>query len=1020
MITKVSQNTIDKVQYFKKHTQAQGYGEGHFVFACHAAFPIALTPDLLQQLWANFKIYEDNWQQPTSINILAISDLLLSPLCREVRREVFEMDVETRAQLLNALETDVRFGRARMKKVAYFLYQYTQEIAITKHNKAFVDAQTWTALATIAPQQAANQIAAALKMAVDTRNDNEVLRMRNLLESYSNQEAAFENLLHYTKGLKAHIMNYPMEVVQQQFNQAGAKVLTIEEGAAVTDTLLEIPMLESLEAQVEVAAETLRSTAVQKAQARIEKEAEALSGQLDLSGLNLKTIPEGVFDLLHLKELDLYDNKLRSIPTALSKLTQLEKLYLSKNAIQTLPSALSQLSNLKEIKLDEGRLKRFPEVLLRLKNLENISLENNNIEFVPPAVAKLKNLKLFDVRENPVVNIPKKFHKRTGQGIRDYFKQFEAETKGKPVFLLITHDPDKEIQVEEEIAIIENALGHSIESEELELIIKQNIDLLELFQTLQVYRKRIKILHIAAFHLNVPNEAGTPIELHPKLFQKLVGDLTACELLVMNVCDSKEHAELVTKEIDMAAIGIDGKISDRDAIHFTKELYKELKDGKSIQAAFDAVAIDFTMDDFGNYSSNMMEQVQQVKMEKESAASLLHLFPLVELEALKSRVQGLVASNKLKLAIILLRDALVKNSTGQHEILALQSRFFSEEKSFSEGIIDERAYSLTQNQLNAAILEQLSTLKETDLKTHQFLANSPFPKTRTNLNDQLNRSAQPMPVLLLGTAEHKDLFKTIYNKIRSPHLRLLEAGVEGVNYSLEVNGQELTIHHTNDQQLIHGIKDINDATVEYIKTKLETIEKWHRIQQLENDSFLEKDVSFQFYREEENGQLTKYSEAEIYLTIPDVSMSKEEPSAIWYQIKAQNNATQDLYFSLLYLSSDFSIHNYYPCNLTPAKSKEIVLDDQHGLAINRPQDKTNTDVFLLIASTKSFDDSQFVDKGLEIGVSEKLPRERGIQKRGGYTMQENSDNQEWFTKKITVHLRREERRTKFSKKRRKI
>jgi len=578
MLTKVSQNTIDKVQYFKKHTQAQGYGEGHFVFACHAAFPIALTPDLLYQLWANFKRYEDNGQQQQHIDALAVSDLLLSPLCREVRRDVFEMDVETRAQLLNALETDARFGRVRMKQVAYFLYQYTQEISITKQNKAFVDAQTWTALATIAPQQAANQIAVALKTAVDNRNDNEVLRMRNLLESYSNQEAAFENLLHYTKGLKAHILNYPMEVVQQQFNQAGAKALTIEEGAAVADTLLEIPMLESLEAQVEVVEETVSSTAVQKAQARIQKEQEAQTGKLDLSGLNLKMIPEEVFALAHLKELDLYDNRLRSIPVTLATLTQLEKLSLSKNAIQTLPSALAALANLKEIKLDEGRLKRFPEVLLRLKKLENISLEKNQIDFVPAAVAKLENLKLFDVRKNPIVNIPKKFHKRTGQGIRDYFKKMEADAKGKPVFLLITHDPDNVIQEEEEIEIIQNTLAKFLE-EDIELIIKQNNSLLELFETLQVYRKRIKILHFAAYHLNFSNEDGMAVELYPKLLQKMIGELTTCELLVLNVCDSKEHAALISKEIDTAVIGMDGKISDRDAVRFTKELYKELGEG---------------------------------------------------------------------------------------------------------------------------------------------------------------------------------------------------------------------------------------------------------------------------------------------------------------------------------------------------------------------------------------------------------------------------------------------------------
>jgi hypothetical protein len=33
----------------------QRFGEAHLDFAYHAAFPLALTPDLLYRLWANFQ-----------------------------------------------------------------------------------------------------------------------------------------------------------------------------------------------------------------------------------------------------------------------------------------------------------------------------------------------------------------------------------------------------------------------------------------------------------------------------------------------------------------------------------------------------------------------------------------------------------------------------------------------------------------------------------------------------------------------------------------------------------------------------------------------------------------------------------------------------------------------------------------------------------------------------------------------------------------------------------------------------
>ena len=33
------------------------YGEGHFIFACHAAFPVIFTPDMLHRIWLNFNMY---------------------------------------------------------------------------------------------------------------------------------------------------------------------------------------------------------------------------------------------------------------------------------------------------------------------------------------------------------------------------------------------------------------------------------------------------------------------------------------------------------------------------------------------------------------------------------------------------------------------------------------------------------------------------------------------------------------------------------------------------------------------------------------------------------------------------------------------------------------------------------------------------------------------------------------------------------------------------------------------------
>ena len=58
------------------------FGKEHLYFAYHAAFPLALTPDLCYQIWANFpRDIDGNW---LNIPWIAVSDLLLSGLCHPV------------------------------------------------------------------------------------------------------------------------------------------------------------------------------------------------------------------------------------------------------------------------------------------------------------------------------------------------------------------------------------------------------------------------------------------------------------------------------------------------------------------------------------------------------------------------------------------------------------------------------------------------------------------------------------------------------------------------------------------------------------------------------------------------------------------------------------------------------------------------------------------------------------------------------------------------------------------------
>src|SRR5947209_12500172 len=83
-----------RIEVFKKR-----FGDAHLYLAYHAAFPLALTPDLLYRLRANFQ--KDIHGENLSIPWIAVADLLLSSLCDEVGYELYEMNVAVRIELLN-------------------------------------------------------------------------------------------------------------------------------------------------------------------------------------------------------------------------------------------------------------------------------------------------------------------------------------------------------------------------------------------------------------------------------------------------------------------------------------------------------------------------------------------------------------------------------------------------------------------------------------------------------------------------------------------------------------------------------------------------------------------------------------------------------------------------------------------------------------------------------------------------------------------------------------------------------
>src|SRR5437763_2367006 len=130
---------------------AKRFGTAHLYLAYHAAFPLALTPDLLYRLWANFQ--RDIHGERLNIPWIAVADLLLSSLCDEVSHELFEMNLTVRSALLKDLNDHPNFGPQRIKELSDFLLLYVRQ-RLENSNPEVRDlarAQYWTALAYTRP-----------------------------------------------------------------------------------------------------------------------------------------------------------------------------------------------------------------------------------------------------------------------------------------------------------------------------------------------------------------------------------------------------------------------------------------------------------------------------------------------------------------------------------------------------------------------------------------------------------------------------------------------------------------------------------------------------------------------------------------------------------------------------------------------------------------------------------------------------------------------------------------------------
>lgn len=219
------QVAIKRVEGFAKE-----FGEAHRHLARLAAFPLVLTPDLLYQIWANF-VPEAPWS--------AVAMVLLSRLCREVGYEIYQMDNCDRNLLLRELKQE--FGQKILDELGEFLLDYVaqQLIGDDPDTEDLQEAQEWTALAYTKPNQAAQELALALKEKVKNEDMGEVLRLASLVETLAEPlvDAGFEPLLVYIRGMINYVRGN-REMAANQFRKLHVKGSQVK----IAGVTLDIPL----------------------------------------------------------------------------------------------------------------------------------------------------------------------------------------------------------------------------------------------------------------------------------------------------------------------------------------------------------------------------------------------------------------------------------------------------------------------------------------------------------------------------------------------------------------------------------------------------------------------------------------------------------------------------------------------------------------------------------------------------------------------------------------------------------
>ncbi len=169
------------------------YGDAAVNLACHAAFPMALTAELVYCLRENFEDLKKG------VPWYAAADVLVSGLCNPIGYDLYEMSPDVRMELLTTL--DRKFGANRIHELEVLMGDYilnqleledkrSTELGITskQRSKILGDKPHWTALCCLNRGEVKDRIRKELQRIYNSPDatERDRLHLSAMVESYGN------------------------------------------------------------------------------------------------------------------------------------------------------------------------------------------------------------------------------------------------------------------------------------------------------------------------------------------------------------------------------------------------------------------------------------------------------------------------------------------------------------------------------------------------------------------------------------------------------------------------------------------------------------------------------------------------------------------------------------------------------------------------------------------------------------------------------------------------------------------